>query len=74
MIKHQQALLIYIFKVFFLFLRIKLIFKFLELFLSENALWNVITSFDINVLRSSFANLDASFHIDSKRVWDIYIN
>uniref|UniRef100_A0A915P0P9 INTS8 TPR repeats domain-containing protein n=1 Tax=Meloidogyne floridensis TaxID=298350 RepID=A0A915P0P9_9BILA len=35
---------------------------------SENALWNVVTSFDINVLRNSFAQLDPSIRIENKRM------
>ncbi|KAL7071147.1 hypothetical protein ACQ4LE_009358 [Meloidogyne hapla] len=39
-----------------------------ELSKSDNAFWNIVTSFDINVLRSSFAQLDPSIRIESKRM------
>ncbi|CAK5088297.1 unnamed protein product [Meloidogyne enterolobii] len=44
---------------------------------SENALWNVVTSFDINVLRNSFAQLDPSIRIENKRnmkKWTEFVN
>jgi len=45
----------------------------LEFTKSENALWNVVTSFDINVLRNSFAQLDPSIRIENKRVFYYYL-
>ncbi|KAF7635507.1 hypothetical protein Mgra_00005046 [Meloidogyne graminicola] len=39
-----------------------------ELSKSENALWNIFTSFDINILRSSFLQLDSTFRIENKRM------
>lgn len=39
-----------------------------EFSLSDNPLWNILTSFDITILRNSFARLDVQLHLSSKKM------